>query len=258
MSVDNHNILSNNSIEVIIITNCTNCGSVVDQGSKFCGACGTPVVTQQLRCPHCKSEVDQNDRFCGDCGNSISIGAATTVAGQNSTDAVSFTEEGDRSIYSPKSIIFASAGAIMMLVSMAIPWYRGSFVTGDQYWDISQEAVNATDFLSNSAWRTAEWYDYYDTVWALFSLPIILFIVLASITAISCFYSYKKSVGITILWILLGDLAVLCVVISAAYFFWLEYQVDYELTNVIYPGSVVALLGALIVKFSGIIGRRST
>ena len=81
MSVDNHNILSNNSIEVIIITNCTNCGSVVDQGSKFCGACGTPVVTQQLRCPHCKSEVDQNDRFCGDCGTPVPVANSTDVGG---------------------------------------------------------------------------------------------------------------------------------------------------------------------------------
>ncbi len=255
MSVDNHNILSNNSIEVIIITNCTNCGSVVDQGSKFCGACGTPVVTQQLRCPHCKSKVDQNDRFCGDCGNSVSIEAATSIVEGNRIDTAAQTEGPVRT---HKSIVSASAGAIMMLVSLAIPWYRGSFVTGDQYWDISHETVNATDFLSSSAWQTAEWYDYYDTVWTLFSLPIILFMVLASITAISCFYSYKKSVNSTILWILLGDLAVLCVVISAAYFFWLEYQVDYELTNVIYPGSVMALLGALIVKFSGIIGVRST
>ncbi len=173
-------------------------------------------------------------------------------------DAVSQIEEHDSHVHSLKAVVITSAGAIMMLVSLAIPWYRGSFVTGDQYWDISHEAVNATDFLSSSVWQTAEWYDYYDTVWILFSLPIILFMVLASITAISCFYSYKKSVNSTILWILLGDLTVLCVVVSTAYFFWLEYQVDYELTNVIYPGSLVALIGALLVKFSGIIGIRST
>ena len=46
---------------------CSNCGSEVQDGMKFCGECGTP-VPQTKKCINCGLELPLNMKFCGECG----------------------------------------------------------------------------------------------------------------------------------------------------------------------------------------------
>ncbi len=47
---------------------CTNCGSTVAAGLKFCGNCGTPVA-QERTCPNCGTLTSA--AFCGNCGTKV-------------------------------------------------------------------------------------------------------------------------------------------------------------------------------------------
>jgi len=44
---------------------CAKCGSDNREGRKFCGGCGTPLVS---KCPRCGASNEPTERFCGDCG----------------------------------------------------------------------------------------------------------------------------------------------------------------------------------------------
>jgi predicted ATPase/class 3 adenylate cyclase len=60
---------------------CPSCGSTNRNGSRFCGACGTPLVQH---CSACGGENPTDKRFCGDCGapltNAASLERSSTVA----------------------------------------------------------------------------------------------------------------------------------------------------------------------------------
>ena len=49
-------------------TPCTNCGSPVSAGQKFCASCGTPVQTAKT-CPNCGAEA--SGAFCANCGHKL-------------------------------------------------------------------------------------------------------------------------------------------------------------------------------------------
>lgn len=55
--------------------NCPNCGTLNDEGRKFCGECGNPLT---LVCPSCSTPNAPNVKFCGECGNSLTTTAAVT------------------------------------------------------------------------------------------------------------------------------------------------------------------------------------
>lgn len=47
---------------------CPKCQTVNDSDSRFCDACGTPLIKT---CPNCNSLVDFDDKFCPRCGNKL-------------------------------------------------------------------------------------------------------------------------------------------------------------------------------------------
>jgi len=78
---------------------CSNCGNKLDDGARFCGECGTPVIAQETveatealdnpikTCKNCGFEIEDGAMFCGECGtpvneaDNISVDSATqTVA----------------------------------------------------------------------------------------------------------------------------------------------------------------------------------
>ncbi|MCQ2572640.1 MAG: zinc-ribbon domain-containing protein [Treponema sp.] len=69
---------------------CTNCGTELIDGSKFCMECGTP-VPQVIKCINCGKELPLNSKFCLECGtpvnqnqspaSMINIGAKSVIAG---------------------------------------------------------------------------------------------------------------------------------------------------------------------------------
>jgi len=53
--------------------NCTSCGTVNPDGSKFCASCGKPIPQEQPAptCSKCGTQNPQGGKFCKNCGNSL-------------------------------------------------------------------------------------------------------------------------------------------------------------------------------------------
>lgn len=48
---------------------CTECGTALPVGTKFCSNCGTPVkVSAEIRCKNCNRKLEDNEKFCPECG----------------------------------------------------------------------------------------------------------------------------------------------------------------------------------------------
>jgi len=58
--------------------NCTKCGAQVQEGSKFCPGCGSPVSSRY--CANCGSQVSPDVKFCPNCGKSIAGGVNAGTA----------------------------------------------------------------------------------------------------------------------------------------------------------------------------------
>ena len=89
---------------------CPQCGSPVSLEAQFCSKCGARLVNA---CPKCGSEVTPGTRFCRQCGQDLSGGVIRQVAR---------VAQGKRA-FPLANIVAAGLGAIMMLVSLAVPWY---------------------------------------------------------------------------------------------------------------------------------------
>ncbi len=53
---------------------CNKCGFELDEGSKFCNQCGTPVSNSEdsmLSCPVCGAKLPANSKFCNSCGTKL-------------------------------------------------------------------------------------------------------------------------------------------------------------------------------------------
>jgi len=67
---------------------CSNCGTKLDEGARFCGECGSPVIVQEAveqeiveatealdnpikTCRKCSFEIEDGARFCGECGTTV-------------------------------------------------------------------------------------------------------------------------------------------------------------------------------------------
>ena len=85
-------MLENESLEQQREKTCINCGTILEDGLKFCRSCGTKVEdtpeqtsspddnqeTQKLKdqnvlCPSCGEEVEKGLMFCTSCGMKISV-----------------------------------------------------------------------------------------------------------------------------------------------------------------------------------------
>jgi hypothetical protein len=56
-----------------IMPNCTSCGTMNPDGSKFCASCGKPIPEKQQApiCPRCGTLNPEGGKFCKNCGNSL-------------------------------------------------------------------------------------------------------------------------------------------------------------------------------------------
>ena len=216
---------------------CPQCGSQLSPGSQFCNNCGARLI---VMCPRCGTDAAGGQRFCNTCGNDLAQGASVRVAG-----AAPRAGPRARPSFSLRpSAVVAGIGAMLMLISLAIPWYT---IRGDYgySWDVS--AGDLLDTLSEQGQG--------EPLWAGMGLPIVLIIIFSSIVLISVIYSVLMKKTTRALWISLGQLAVLCVLGNAGYFlYWLYDQTD-QVYNIAAAGSVLALIGALIVVGSGMFSR---
>jgi len=64
------------------MTQCSNCGSGLPEGAKFCSNCGTKTVAERTAgyCRECGAEIKPAAKFCQACGQSVSgVNAAASV-----------------------------------------------------------------------------------------------------------------------------------------------------------------------------------
>ncbi|MFO7549220.1 MAG: adenylate/guanylate cyclase domain-containing protein, partial [Acidimicrobiia bacterium] len=59
------------------MTACAHCGTLAQEGQRFCGQCGRPLAAS---CPTCGAENPPDHRFCGSCGGPIGEPAAPSPA----------------------------------------------------------------------------------------------------------------------------------------------------------------------------------
>ena len=141
--------------------------------------------------------------------------------------------------YISRNTIAAAAGAIIMLISLAFPWY----------------AIRFQDYDNNIAWDMNISYLITDTTswWSLWigaALPAIGIVVVASIAVLSILHSLWKGLEHDYLWGRLGLLAVAFVIVNALYIFiWMRNHFG-EWINIVDPGVVIVFVGALILALS--------
>jgi hypothetical protein len=139
----------------------------------------------------------------------------------------------------------------MMLVSLAVPWYAMRLQEGSVN-------ISASDLLTDTG-------SYPAPSFAGSALPLIFMIIFASIALFSVAYSLYKQTATKALWAWIGSLSALCVIANAVYILWYIHDITSEFSdyggqwvNIVHAGSILAFVGALVVAFSSIGGRRKT
>jgi amino acid transporter len=132
--------------------------------------------------------------------------------------------------------IIAGVGAILMLVSLALPWY--AYRTGRYSVNVSP-----SDLLSH---RLAE------SNWAGSGLPLVFVIILAVAILLCTVTSLVTRKTLARVWGMLGLLALMSVVANALYILWWFHgsQPGEEWINIVHAGSIIAFIGALTVMVS--------
>ncbi len=212
---------------------CPQCGAQVRPEARFCDQCGASLT---VACPQCGADATPGERFCSQCGQDLE---------QATTPAASATPQVERASPLP-NVIAAGVGAVMMLVSLAVPWYTIRLWGSSEDWEAS--------FLMDPGCIQE------CPLWAGFGLPVVLVIIFASLVLISAIYSFAAKAATRALWASLGSLCAFCVAGNALYILWWLHENTYpaEWINIVQAGSALAFAGALVVALSGAIGRWRT
>jgi len=218
---------------------CPQCGSEIRPEARFCDQCGASLT---VACPQCGADATPGERFCSQCGQDLE---------QATTPVASATPQVERAFPLP-NIIAAGVGAIMMLVSLAVTWYTPR-AEGESY------DLKISDLLDPGCAGFPGC-----PTWAGWGLPVVLMIVFASLVLISVLFCLWKKVATKSLWSSLGTLCAWCVVGNALYVLYWHYDQTRTWTgeglwfNIVQVGSVLAFVGALVVLFSGVFGKKTT
>ena len=135
------------------------------------------------------------------------------------------------SIYTAKNIIAAGIGAIIVLISLAFPWY-GISLFGNSF------DVSISDLLT----QTGEG----GFVWVGSALPVILVITFASTAFLFAVYSLLEGKENPKFLYWLGVLSVISIVANAVYVLYWVYDSYEEWVYIINPGVILAFIGASV------------
>ncbi len=76
----NMNVISTNTQ-----VTCPKCGAQNGSKMKFCGSCGSKLVSTVI-CPHCGKEVPDGMKFCGECGKFLSASKCPSCGFKNTSE----------------------------------------------------------------------------------------------------------------------------------------------------------------------------
>lgn len=171
---------------------------------------------------------------------------------QGQTELLTSPEPNIKRTRLSRSLILAAAGAIIILISLAFPFYglRISLHGFAGNIHLSYD-VSITDLISNNIDDKA---GVLRESWIGSALPILFMIIFASITLISVIYSLVKGEVITRLW-WIGLLSLGCILINASYlgFMWNKGFIPaWGETINLRPsyGVIMASIGALLIVIS--------
>lgn len=201
---------------------CAKCGSDVPEGNRFCSNCGTEVSAVSAApaaCPSCGAEVSPDIKFCGQCGQSLAPSKSTAIAPALAFLKVPFL----------KQALVSAAGAILMLIALAVPWY--SYRGG---------TLGSSDLLSKPFWAE-------EAVWAGWGLPVMLVICIASLVLLAVAVSLWTGRSTKVFWYWMGILGITCVVANGGYVGWWTNAHERFSGGLVHAGFVLALVGGIIV-----------
>jgi len=203
---------------------CRRCKSDNREGVKYCEQCGTEL---ELVCPKCGTVLHLDARFCGHCGERLISAEKTT----NQTLA-------SRLKVPPLTQVAVALGSIMILASLALPWYSG----------------HIADWSVRGLLSIANWADHEDLIGLV--LPVVFVILFASFTLLSVFWSLLRARPgkrfWTRVWMSMGILTIVCLLLNSIYAsFWFSRPFGYDFES----GFVLTLLGTIILLVGAVLGR---
>ena len=91
------------------MSNCTSCGTVNPDGSKFCASCGKPIPQEQPTpiCSKCGTQNPQGGKFCKNCGNSLQSTAPPPPESRSTSGTAVFA---DKTTSQLKMLLWVGAG----------------------------------------------------------------------------------------------------------------------------------------------------
>lgn len=202
---------------------CPKCKFNNREGVKYCQQCGTEL---ELVCPKCRAALTPGRRFCGQCGEKL-------ITTQNTTNITSpllfkvplFTQ------------VAVALGSIMILASLALPWYSG----------------HIADWSVRGLLSIANWADHEDFIGLV--LPPVLVMAFASFNLVSVFWSLLRAQPRATLWIKVwigtGILTIFWLLLNSIYAsFWFSRPFGYDFES----GFVLALIGTIIMLVGAVFG----
>jgi len=203
---------------------CYKCQFDNPEGVKYCEQCGTKL---ELVCLKCRTALPLDSRFCNRCGERLIPIQRTTKLPSGSL---------------PKVPLFAQVtvalGSIMILASLALPWYSGHIY----------------DWGVRGLLSVVNWADHEDLLGL--ALPLVFVIVFASFNLLSVFWSLiRVKVGVKFwikVWICTGTLTIFCLLLNSIYAsLWFSRPFGYDFES----GFILALVGTIIVFGGAVLGR---
>jgi ribosomal protein L40E len=217
---------------------CRQCGAQMEQEAHYCSRCGYKLTAF---CPKCGSRLNPDSQFCTRCGLQLTQAAVSQSTAMYSqvpaTSQVTRVPTMPDTVTSKRpfpraSTIAAGIGALLMLISLALPFYTlrsGGYSAN----------VSAGHLLTTK------------TDWAGTGLPVLLIIIFASILLLSVIIGFLTRRTLKPLWFMLGMLCIFAVIGNAGYILVQIHRSTAEWVNIIAPGCVLAFVGAVIASISG-------
>jgi len=217
---------------------CRQCGAQMEQEAHYCSRCGNKLTAF---CPKCGSQLGAESQFCTRCGLQLSqpaVSQSTAMYTQvPATPQVTRApampgKVTSKTIFLSARTIAAGVGALLMLISLALPFYtvRGGGASAN---------LSVSDLLKAK------------TDWAGVGLPVLLIIIFASVLLLSVIIGFLTRRTLKPLWFMLGMLCIFAVIANAGYVLVQIHRSTAEWVNIIAPGCVLAFVGAVIVSISG-------